>query len=360
MSELDWFGSLPAEYTTVEILTHALVSLTLARAGQTFLPRYGPAMLVISGVAADLDFASYLGGPSAFLRFHRGVLHSVPCSVVLACAVALAFWAVARRHPAANPDSNVCPLRFVAALAVCAVGVAAHLLLDVASGIGVQLAWPFRVGRSAWNLLSNLDPWVLALLMLGLLLPELFRLVGEEIGEREKRPRGQLAAILTLLLLLVYMGARAGLHSRAEDELNSRDYRGAPPLATGAFPSALSPFAWRGLVSTDNAIEVLEISLAPGAAFDPDRAVPHYKPEDSAALQAAENTRAAKTFLRQARFPLASLERDDEGYRFTLRDLRFAPSDNSADNITVRVELSADLRVVREKFRYADSANREQ
>ena len=342
----------------MEILNHALLSLMLARAGQAFLPRYGAAMLIVSGVAADLDFVSYLGGPSAFLRFHRGVLHSVPCSVVLVCAIALAFWAVARRHAGTYPDSKFCPLSFVEALAVCAVGVAAHLLLDLASGIGVQLLWPFRQGWTAWNLLSNLDPWILALLVLGLLLPEVFRLVSEEIGEREKRPRGQRAAVVTLLLLLIYVGARAGLHSRAVDELNSREYRGAAPLATGAFPSALSPFAWRGLVSTDSTIDQIEISLAPGAGFDPDRAAPHFKPEDSKALEAAENTPAAKTFLRYARFPLASLDRDDDGYRFTLRDMRFASSDYGAENIVVRVELNSDLRVTRQEFRYANPVAR--
>jgi len=330
----------------------------LARAGQAFLPRYGAAMLTVSSVVADFDFVSYLGGPSAFLRFHRGVLHSVPCSVVLVCAIALAFWAVARRHAATNPDAKFCPLSFIEVLAVCAVGVAAHLLLDLASGIGVQLLWPLRQGWTAWNLLSNLDPWILALLVLGLLLPEVFRLVSEEIGEREKRPRGQRAAVVTLLLLLIYVGARSGLHSRAVDELNSREYRGAAPLATGAFPSALSLFAWRGLVSTDNSIVQIEISLAPGAGFDPDQAVPHFKPEDSAALEVAENTPAAKTFLRYARFPLASLERDDEGYRFALRDMRFASSDYGAENIVVRVELNADLRVTRQEFRYANSVAR--
>ncbi len=342
----------------MEILTHALVSLVLARAGQKLLPRYGVAMLVVSGVAADLDFLSYLGGPSAFLRFHRGVLHSVFGSVVLGCVLAFVSCAVGRRITANRPTSECPPVSFLAAVAVCVVGVVAHLLVDLASGIGVQLLWPFRLGWTAWNLLNSVDLWVLMLLTLGLLLPELFLLVSEEIGERGKRPRGQRAAVVTLLLLLICMGARAGLHSRAVDELNSREYRGAAPLEAGAFPSALSPFAWRGVVSTDNAIDVIEISLAPGAGFDPDRAAAHYKPEDSAALVAAENTAAARTFLRYARFPLASLERGDGGYKFTLRDMRFATGDRSVDNIIVRGELNGDLQVMRQEFRYAGSADR--
>jgi inner membrane protein len=342
----------------VETLTHALIALTLARAGQKLLPRYGLAMLVVPGVAADLDFLSYFGGPSAYLRFHRGVLHSVLGSVVLVCVLALVFWAVARRAAAKNSALNLPRLSFLSAAVVCGVAVAVHLLFDLASGIGVQLLWPFREKWTAWDLVNALDPWVLVVLVLGLALPEVLRLVSEEIGERNREPRGRVAAIVTLLLLLLYFGARAGLHSRAVGELNAREYHGAPPLAVGAFPSSISPLDWRGVVSTDNDIEVIEISLAPGAGFDPERAVRHYKPEESAALEAGQNTAAARTFLRYARFPLAALERGDEGYRFTLRDMRFPAGDGSADNILVRVELDADLRVMSEEFRYANSAER--
>ena len=315
-------------------------------------------MLVVSGVAADLDFLSYLGGPPAYLRFHRGVLHSVFGSIVLVCALALVFWVFARRASATNPDSKLPRLSFLAAVVVCAVGVLVHVVFDVASGIGVQFLWPFREKWTGWDLVSTLDPWVLVVLVLGLTSPEVLRLVSEEIGERRRGPRGRLGAIVTLLSLLIYFGARAGLHSRAVDELNAREYHGAPAVSAGAFPSSISPLAWRGVVSTDNAIEVIEISLAPGAGFDPERAVRYYKPEDSATLEAGQNTAAAKTFLRYARFPLAALGRGDEGYRFTLRDMRFAAGDSGADNILVRVELGTDLRVMSEEFRYASSAER--
>src|SRR5277367_2687968 len=111
----------------------------LGRAGRKLLPRYGTAMLVVSGVAADLDFLSYLGGPSAFLRFHRGVLHSVAGSVVLVCALAAGFWAIDRRLAVKNFGSKLPPLSFLAAAVVCAAGVAVHVVLDLASGIGVRL-----------------------------------------------------------------------------------------------------------------------------------------------------------------------------------------------------------------------------
>lgn len=338
------------------------MSLVLARAGQKWLPRFGMAMLVASGVAADLDYASYLGGPAAFLRFHRTLLHCVPGSALMACVIAAAFCVLDRsrsRKSAAEPANDArAALRFAPALAVCFVGAGVHLLLDLASGIGVQLLWPFRGGWRAWDLLTNLDPWILILLLAGLLLPELLQLVSEEIGDRKKGARGQIGAIAALLFLLAYVGVRADLHRRAVNLLLSREYHGRTPLAAGAFPASPTPFRWRGVVGTEDTIEETEVSLSPGSEFDPDRTRTLFKPQPSAALDAGQGTTAATRFLAYARFPFASIAQSDEGYRFELRDVRFPSGDSSPDNIIVVVEMSKSLQIRSEEFRYASSPHR--
>jgi inner membrane protein len=342
----------------VEPVTHALTSLLLARAGQKHLPRFGTVMLVVSGVAADLDYLSYFGGASAFLRFHRTILHSLLGSALLAATIAGIFWFLDRNRRTKDSTPTLAALTFLPAFAVCAVGTAAHVLLDLTSGIGVRLFWPLGQSWIAADLLANLDLWILVILLLGIALPELFRLVGEEIGERKKNTRGQGAAVIALVFLLIYVGARAELHGRAMDLLNAREYRGQPPLNVGAFPTSFSPFRWRAVISTDNAVNVAEISLAPGAPFDPDRAIPHYKPQDSTALDAAQKTGTARRFLAYARFPLADSEPSDSGYKITIRDMRFAPSDASPDNIVAVVHVDSNQKVIDEALFYASSLNR--
>jgi LexA-binding, inner membrane-associated putative hydrolase len=340
----------------MELLTYLLMSLALARAAGTRLPRFGMAMLVTSGIAADLDFASYFFGASAFLRFHRTVLHSVPGSFVMCCVIAAAFCLLDRAGKKDNSESAVAKLGFGVALVACIAGAAVHLVLDLAGGIGVRLWWPFRDGWQSRDLLPNFDVWILLLLAGCLSLPYLGRLVSQEIGERRTAAPGRRAAVVTLVLIFLYIGGRGILHSRAMDLLRSRDYDSQPPQNAGAFPSSSNPFAWRGLVSTPVAIEELNISLLPGGAFDPDRAISHYKPDQSAAIAAAQNTGDGKEFLNYARFPLATTEPVDTGFDVTLRDLRFPAHDTSIEDVQLDVRINANSQIVQQRLRFAGSA----
>lgn len=333
-------------------VTHALASLAVARAGQKKLPRFGTAMLIVAGIAPDLDYAGYFGGAGIFLRWHRALLHSLIGAFLTACIVAAAFCFLDRKQPAKNSAAR---LTAKGALGVCAIGVALHLALDLLSGVGVNLFWPFHTHWYGFPLAENLDPWILFLLIAGILLPALFGLVGEEIGERKKGPRGSAAAVVTLLLLAAYLGARANFRGTATSLLLSREYHGREPDAAAAFPSSASPFEWRGVVATDNTIEAVDVPVEPGAEFDSDRSLTYFKPDDSLALEAGERTASARRFLAYAEFPLATVEHTDEGYRFELRDFRFARDDSSASNILLRVELGANLEIRSEDFYFSGS-----
>jgi inner membrane protein len=337
----------------MEPITHALTSVALSRALRKRLPRLGMAMLVTAGVAADLDFASYFWGPLAFLRFHRAVLHSLPGSFLLCVGVAAGFYLFDQVRRAGGEDAESARLNFLAAFWVCAVGAGAHMILDVASGIGVRLLWPFRGGWTAWNLLTDFDVWILAVLAAGLLLPHLFRLIGDEIGERKREKPGRLAAVTALVVVVLYVGGRGILRSRVGGLMGSRDYHGEAAEKIGVFATGSNPFLWRGLVSTATSIDELNVSVMPGASFDPDRAVSHYKPEASAAIGGAQTTDEGQLFLEYARFPLASIEKNETGSALTLRDVRFPAGDTSLDNIFLDVQLDGNARVVEESMRFA-------
>jgi membrane-bound metal-dependent hydrolase YbcI (DUF457 family) len=343
----------------LEPVTQALTSFALARALQPRLPRFGTALLITAALAPDLDYASYFAGPRAFLTLHRTALHSIPGAALLACGLAGLFCFLDKRWPPPKTArKSPSPLHFAPAVALCATALLAHDLLDLASGEGLQLLWPFRVQWLRGNLAENFDPWILVLLIAGLLIPQLFRLVREEIGARKKRS-GSATAVAILLVLAAYFGARAYFHNRALDLLLSSEYHARVALSAGAFPSSANPLDWRGIVSTDSTLEELDVNLAAASDFNPDRSLTHYKPPDSPALQAAEKTPAAERFLRYAQFPLASVAHREDGFRVELRDLRFPSDDVSPANITVRADLNSESQLTRAQLLYAVSLGRE-
>jgi len=316
-------------------------------------------MLVVSGVAADLDYASYFAGASAFMRFHRTTLHSLAGSALMACVIAIAFCVLDRKWPQKKLSLNSAnvPLGFLSALAVCAVGAAGHVLLDLASGVGVQLLWPFRAYWTAWTLATNFDPWILAFLVAGLLLPILFKLVNEEVTSGQKKPTGQGSAIFTLLLIAGYRGARAHWRSEAVDLLLSREYHGRVALSADAFPMPSSPLIWRGVVGTDNTLEEVEVPLSRPGDFDSNSSATLYKPEDSPALEAAEKSTSASQFLVYARVPLATVRRIEADYRVEVRDARFPSDDDDPANVFLRIDLDSNSQIRREEFLFASSPN---
>lgn len=330
-------------------VTHALVSATLDRAGLRRVTPNAMFILVVSGTAADLDLLSYFGGASAYFHYHFALLHSILGSAILTIALALALRTFGPRAAGAQPP------RFAPILVLCAIGMAVHLLFDCLGADGVQLFWPFRDRWFSLDILPQIDPWILAVTVVGLLLPALFRLVSEEIGERKKKKTVSKGALAACIVIGVYAGWRGMLHQRAMRTLLSHDYHGAAPLIAGAFPDSASPFLWSGMVETANTIEQISVPLGSDDEFRADSSLTNYKPENSSALSAARRALLAKQFLAYARFPFADTQTIPNGSLVTIRDLRFPQGSDSPQNVCAVIELDGQLHIRSEEIDYAGS-----
>jgi membrane-bound metal-dependent hydrolase YbcI (DUF457 family) len=331
----------------LEPVTHALASLALSQTRLNRVSRLATPMLLVSGLAADLDWLAYLGGPRLFLAAHRTATHSLLGTVVITCGAAALFSQFARPRPASEH-----PVQFFRALIVCFAGAVTHLLLDLSTSYGVKLLWPFSGKWYAWDFAPSLDPLLLFLLLAAILLPRLFGLVTQEISGRSKVHPGGRGTTAVLLLALLYFGGRAVAHQNALALLNARVYRGEAPLRSSAFPAS-SPLNWTGLVETPDAIDEVQVPLS--GAFDPETARPHFKPADSPALESARRSPASQAFLAFARFPFATQEETPSGYRIEIRDLRFAaatPADNLGE-VVVIVTVSPQAQVSANQLQFA-------
>jgi inner membrane protein len=231
-----------------------------------------------------------------------------------------------------------------------------HLLMDLCTSAGVALLWPWRETRFAWDWLPRVDPWILALLLAGILLPGLFGLIGSEIGTRDTAPRGRSGAIAALGLVLFYVGARATLHGNAVAQLDAHTYRGESPRRLAAFADPVSLVTWRGVVEMATQICTVNVPASESARFDPESGVCVHKPEDSPLLQAAEQTETTKKFLQSVRFPKASVGTIEDGTEVVVRDVRDSAEDEKRFAVAARVLLDRNGKVTRQEILWASEA----
>jgi len=334
----------------MDIGTHALASVALVRAIWPRAPRIVLPFVIVAGTIADIDALSVTLGPGAYLRWHRTYTHSLALSLLFAIFLGITYRLLAAKS-----------LRYQFGTISLFLAVVftewLHLALDAFQWEGAALFWPLRNERIALDWLSSLDPWILILLLLALTLPELLRMVSAEIGGKESKSYRRIGAIAGFALLLIYVGARATLHSEATALLEPRTYGGELPHRVAAFPEPVSLFAWHGIVETENAFHELSVNLAPNTVFDPEKAISLYKPEPSAILEIATNTAEAKEFLTAAQFPRASVERTDSGYRVELRDLRNAAAGKMRFEVAVLIDFDPSSRIAQKQFVWNSGKN---
>ncbi len=316
----------------MDVGTHALASFALVRAALPRAPRATWAIVILAGTIADLDALSALVGPTAYLKWHHTDSHSFVVSIAVSALLA-GIYLLLNHKPSSVAISP--PALF----GIILLAQLLHLALDACQSDGIALFWPFSGRRIAADWLASVDPWVIALLIAAILLPELLRLVGDEIGAKDQQPRGRVGAIVGFAAILLYLGVRATLHSNVVAEMEARTYQGQSPRRVAAFPESASPFTWHGIVETDSALHELTVNAGPGASFDPENGVALFKPEPSPILENARDSDAAKKFLSVARFPKATVEKTAGGYQVQIRDLRYAASGETQREVMVLVNM---------------------
>jgi membrane-bound metal-dependent hydrolase YbcI (DUF457 family) len=348
----------------VDIVTHGLASLAVARG---FFPRSGKAAVasaVLAGTIANIDWFSSYFGPSAYLAWHGTYTHSILAAILISAvfpAILLASLLTSDIRietelltgKAVSFDVRATRKLILGTFLAPLCAALLHIAMDACQSDGVALFWPFSSKRIAADWLPGIDPWILTILIACIALPELLRLVSSEIGAKSKKPRGQTGAIIGLALVLVYVGARATLHSNVLALMESRTFHGETPRRVNAFPESLSILTWHGIVETESALNEMEVDAASADTFDADASVRQFKPDPSPALDAARNTVVARRFLSCAQIPKASIEKTETGYVVVLRDLRYAASGETAHEIAAVIELDPNNQVTSQELVWA-------
>lgn len=313
---------------------------------------------LVAGTLADADLITILLGPRLYLIGRQTITHSLPgtlCLVLLGLVVGTvlrrdSFTAADKAHSIASTARSG---GSGSLLAACLLTACAHVAMDALSSNGVELLWPFRSTRFTVDWLPSVDAWILALLLCGLLLPELFRMVSSEIGAKDKSPRGRTGALVGLALLILYCGGRAALHANAAAQLEAHTYVSEASRKSAALADTISLTNWHGVVETASAVCAVDVPALESTRFDPERAACAHKPEPSPDLQAAQRTEAVRRLVEAARFPRASVAPTAEGSEVVVRDEADAALGGSRYAVAARVQLDRSGAVTNQSLVWA-------
>lgn len=313
-----------------------MTALLLSRAGFKRVSPHATAILLLAANAPDLDAVSAVRGSLAYIEWHRWIAHSFIAVPFLALAVVGVVRLATRK-----------PLHWGGAFLVGVAGVLSHLLLDWTNAYGIRLLAPLSNTWYRLDINSLTDLWIGLALVAALAGPAISGLVSAEIGARPNSSRG--AAILALCFFAVFDFARYTLHQRAIAILDARLYANHLPLRVAAFPVSTTPLRWRGVVEGANFYAVYDLNLLD--EFDPSAGRMFYKPDASAAIEAARRTRTFEEFLRFSQYPfwqVTPVDVPESGVRVEAMDLRFGIPPNPHFVATAIVD--RNLRVQDARF----------
>lgn len=334
-------------------VTHFLTGACLSRAGLNRATGLATLTMVLATESPDIDVLWFFGGSVTGFAHHRGFTHTLLGAPVMAGIVVGGVYGIYRLwrrrrgdwKPKREPRWG---LLFLFAL----LGVLVHIFQDFTNNYGVRPLAPFHPHWYSWDIVSIIDPIMLAALALGLLVPALLRLVTEEVGAGPGRYRGRGGAVFALLVLAAVIWVRDFEHRRAVAALNSITYRGENPIRVSAFPYPLNPFTWGGVIETRDFYEIVPVDSSSGAVDPNNEAVPHFKPAETPVTLAAKKSRLGRFYLDWADYPFVTVRPlpGNAGNRVQFRDLRFAYgrpfSDTLYTPLTGHVELDPQLRVI--------------
>ncbi|MGC4055988.1 MAG: metal-dependent hydrolase [Paludibaculum sp.] len=321
-------------------LTHSLAGVLLARAGLNRLVPRATFLAVLAANLPDFDIVTGLRGSLCYLANHRGFSHALFWLPLVALAPLPFWWLLARRE-------SLRLLDWCKAYLVSAIALFSHLMFDWMNVYGIRLKLPFSGEWLHLDLLNIVDVWIWAILLVCALGPMLGRLVESEMGARRGAGRGM--AIAGLLLVLVYIGARAQLHDQAIKTLEVRMYHRETPRRVLAIPGAFDPWRWTGVIETPNAWHVVPLDLR--HEFDPDSGRTFPKPDLSAVRTPVLATETARVFLdfsQAALWRITPTPAPEGAVSVTVHDLRFGLPGEGAFSAEWIVDPRG--RVVREGF----------
>lgn len=304
-------------------VTHFLTGACLARAGLNRKAAYTTLAMTLAAEMPDLDTLWSLGGPIAGFQHHRGWTHTFLGVPFEAAALLGLVWAL-HRWRLKRGGTTRAPVRWGWLWGFCVLALLSHLLLDWTNNYGLRPFFPFNPHWYAGSLVFIFEPVIFGLLVLGLVAPALFGLVGSEVGVAREQFRGRGWAAGALLGMATLWGWRAYEHARAIELASAGEYGGAAIRRVFASPEPINPFRWHTVVDTADFYQLgLVDTRTDAVTATPDDLL--YKPPTTLATLPAKRCWLGEAYLDWSSYPLITdIGQNGDGLtEVTFRDARF-------------------------------------
>jgi inner membrane protein len=303
--------------------THTFVALAIARTGAGKWAPRATVTAVIASNFPDIDSIAGLWGTAAYLDHHRGITHSligVPVFALLVSGVMYFF-----------------SEKFWPTYAIALISMATHPALDYLNSYGLRPLLPWSRKWFYGDAVDIIDPYLDFVLLIGIL--------AGAWTPRIKRG----AAWVSLVLAVLYIGARVELHAMALSKLNNQASQISGVQTSAALPRMLNPELWNGIIETNRTITQLPI-YALRKQFPPgDRAIRLSRGPSGDVVAYAANAPSAAALLRFARFPITRVEQLSSEYRVTFFDFRFYRQGTA---LASEVTLDQSMHVVKDDLSF--------
>ncbi len=367
----------------MEPVTHFLTGAAISRAGLNRKTALATLTLVLAAEAPDVDMVFYPFSRIEGFGHHRGITHTFLGAPFVAAAVLgiVYLWhnwkkkhdaekerervAEEEARKAANPERYKAddherivvpplPVKWKLLYGYALLGVLSHLLLDFTNSYGIRPFAPFNPRWYAWDIVSVIEFSILIPLVLAMVGPWFFALMGSELGAKRQRFRGRPSAIAALIFIALVWWVRDYNHRRAVTLLKNDVYEGQEPAKVFAGPYELNPFRWLGVVESSTAYHSIIVDTLHDEVDPQKDAVVRYKPEETAITQAAKGSKLGRYYLDWAKFPQTEVEMVSDaeggGAIVHIHDLRFVYPDSKNNFLGIGITLDRQNHVVGQVF----------
>ena len=281
-------------------VTHAVAGVLIGQAARDRFPTVR-GLIPLSALAAwmpDVDNIVTFFGPEAYMRYHRGLTHSLLGGALLAWLLAIL---TARFAKGAKTSALFILFYF---------GVLSHLFLDCITSYGTSIFLPFSDARVSFPAVFIIDP-VYTLALIGLAVAAALRPAA-----RKQLAVTGLAVMLGWPALGFGVGQAVAAHART-----LLLARGGQPTVVIAQPDAFSPLWWKIIAEEGNDYVLTGLSLAA-----PETLLPERRFERAGRDELERLGREAPVFSQYVwftDFPVKSAAATPDGAAITFQDMRF-------------------------------------